>query len=188
MPVDDYLSSLEGDMDKVIDSLKHELVGVRTGRASPALIEGLPVHIEAYGSTMPLKQCGNITAPDARLLVVNPWDKSTLRDIEKAIASAGLGLNPANDGQILRIPIPPLTGERRQALVKIVKKSAEEAKVRVRAVRREYNELLKEALDDKDITEDEHKRAVEKVQKSTDAHVIKVDTVAAAKEKEVLEV
>lgn len=186
--VDEYLSSLPGDMDKVIDALKRELVGVRTGRASPSLVENLPVYIESYGSSMPLKQCGNITAPDARLIIVNPWDKSTLRDIEKAIASAGLGLNPGNDGQIIRIPIPPLTGERRQALVKIVKKAAEEAKVRVRAVRRDYNELLKTAYDDKEITEDELKRATDKVQQSTDLHVKKVDEVSAAKEKEVLEV
>lgn len=185
---DEYLSGLQADMDKVIDSLKRELLGVRTGRASPTLVENLPVHIESYGSTMPLKQCGNITAPDARLLIVNPWDKTTLRDIEKAIGSAGLGLNPSNDGQIIRIPIPPLTGERRQALVKLVKKAAEEAKVRVRAVRRDYNEILKTAYDDKEITEDELKRAEEKVQKSTDLHVKKVDDVAAAKEKEVLEV
>lgn len=186
--VDEYLSSLPADMDKVIDSLKRELLGVRTGRASPTLVENLPVYIEAYGSSMPLKQCGNITAPDARLLIVNPWDKTTLRDIEKAIGSAGLGLNPSNDGQIIRIPIPPLTGERRQALVKVVKKSAEDAKVRVRAVRRDYNEILKTAFDDKEITEDELKRGTEKVQQSTDAHVKKVDEVAAAKEREVLEV
>jgi ribosome recycling factor len=186
--VDEYLSSLPGDMDKVIDSLKRELVAVRTGRASPTLIENLPVHIESYGSTMPLKQCGNITAPDARLLVVNPWDKTTLKDLEKAIGSAGLGLNPSSDGQIIRIPIPPLTGDRRQALVKVVKKSAEDAKVRVRGVRREYNELLKTAYDDKEITEDELKRATDKIQQSTDLHVKKCDEVAAVKEKEVLEV
>lgn len=185
---DEYLSSLGEDMDKVIDSLKRELLGVRTGRATPSLIENLQVHIESYGSTMPLKQCGNITAPDARLLIVNPWDKTTLRDIERAIATSGLGFNPSNDGQIIRIPIPPLTGERRQALVKIVKKAAEDAKVRVRAVRRDYNEILKTAFDEKEITEDEHKRAQEKVQQATDAHVKKVDDVAAAKEKEVLEV
>ncbi|MDP2315933.1 MAG: ribosome recycling factor [Pseudomonadota bacterium] len=188
MSVDEYLSSLGDDMDKVIDALRRELVGVRTGRATPSLIENLPIYIESYGSTMPLKQCGNITAPDARLLIVNPWDKSTLRDIERAIATSGLGFNPGNDGQIIRIPIPPLTGERRQALVKIVKKSAEDAKVRVRGVRRDYNELLKSASDDKEITEDDLKRALEKVQQVTDAHVKKVDDVAAAKEKEVLEV
>lgn len=185
---DEYLSTLSGDMDKVIDSLKRELMGVRTGRATPSLIENLPIHVESYGSTMPLKQCGSITAPDARLLVVNPWDKGTLRDIERAIATAGLGFNPSNDGQIIRIPIPPLTGERRQALVKMVKKAGEEAKVRVRAVRRDYNEILKTAYDDKEITEDELNRSTEKVQKETDAHVKKVDDVCAIKEKEVLEV
>lgn len=188
MSVDEYLSSLNDDMDKVIDSLKRELVGVRTGRATPGLVENLQVFVQSYGSAMSLNKLSNITAPDARLLIVNPWDKSTLHDIERAIASAGLGFNPGNDGQIIRIPIPPLTGERRQGLVKIVKKSAEDAKVRVRAVRRDYNELLKSLADDKEITEDELKRALEKVQQVTDAHVKKVDDVAAVKEKEVLEV
>jgi ribosome recycling factor len=188
MSAEEYLSSLNEDMDKVIDSLKRELLGVRTGRATPGLIENLQVHVQSYGSAMPLKQLASIAAPDARLLVVNPWDKGTLHDIERGIASAGLGFNPSNDGQIIRIPIPPLTGERRQALVKIVKKCSEDAKVRVRAVRREYNELLKTLADDKDITEDELKRALEKVQTVTDGHVKKVDDVTAAKEKEVLEV
>jgi ribosome recycling factor len=185
---EEYISSLNDDMNKVLDALKRELVSVRTGRATPALVENLPVMVESYGSSMPLKQLGSIAAPDARLLVVNPWDKSTLRDIERAIASAGMGLNPGNDGQVIRIPIPPLTGERRQALVKVVKKHAEEAKVRVRNVRREYNELIKEANDGKDITDDEAKRLMEKVQQSTDANVKKVDDICAAKEKEVLEV
>jgi ribosome recycling factor len=175
-------------MDKVIDGLKRELTGVRTGRATPGLIENLQVFVQSYASSLSLNKLANIAAPDARLLVVNPWDKSTLHDIERAIASAGLGFNPSNDGHIIRIPIPPLTGERRQALVKIVKKSSEDAKVRVRAVRREYNELLKTLSDDKDITEDELKKALEKVQQVTDAHVKKVDDVTAAKEKEVLEV
>ncbi len=188
MSADEYLSSLSEDMDKVIDSLRRELLGVRTGRASPGLVEHLQVFVQSYGSSLSLNKMANIAAPDARLLVVNPWDKSTLHDIERAIASAGLGFNPSNDGVIIRIPIPPLTGERRQALVKIVKKSSEDAKVRVRGVRREYNEILKGLADDKDITEDELKRALEKVQTLTDAHIKKVDDVTAVKEKEVLEV
>jgi len=185
---DEYLKSLAGDMEKAMETLKRELIAVRTGRAAPGIIENLQVHVHSYGSNMSLRELGSIAAPDARLLVVNPWDKGTLLDIEKAIASAGLGFNPSNDGQIIRIPIPPLTGERRQALVKVVKKAAEDAKVRVRAVRREYNELFKSLCDDKDITEDELKKLLEKVQASTDAHVKKVDDVCAAKEKEVLEV
>jgi ribosome recycling factor len=185
---DEYLQSLQGDMDKCIDSLKRELNGVRTGRATPQLIEHLPVPVESYGSTMPLNQLGGITAPDARLLVVNPWDKSTIKDIERAIATAGMGFNPQSDGHILRIPIPALTGERRQQLVKIVKQSAEDARVRVRGVRREYNELFKAMLDDGDVTEDACDRLLEQVQKATDEHVKKVDAICAAKEKEVLEV
>jgi ribosome recycling factor len=185
---DEYLNSLAADMEKTIDGLKRELIGVRTGRASPGLIENVQVHVVSYAATMSLRELGNIGAPDARLLVVNPWDKSTLQDIEKGIAAAGLGLNPSNDGQIIRIPIPPLTGERRQALVKVVKKAAEDAKVRVRAVRREYNELFEGMLDDKDITEDELKKLKDKVQQQTDVYVKKVDDITAAKEKEVLEV
>lgn len=185
---DEYLSSLNDDMEKVLDSLKRDLVAVRTGRASPGLIENLQVFIQAYGSAMPLNRLASIAAPDARLLVVNPWDKTTLHDIERAIASAGMGFNPGNDGHIIRIPIPALTGERRQALVKVVKKAGEEGKVRVRAVRREYNELFKTLHDDKEITEDDLKRLLEKVQQVTDAHVKKVDDICAAKEREVLEV
>ena len=122
---DEYLKSLAADMEKAVDVFKRELIGVRTGRASPGLIENLQVHVHSYGSNMALRELGGIAAPDARLLVVNPWDKGTLQDIERAIATAGLGFNPSNDGQIIRIPIPPLTGERRQALVKVVKKAAE---------------------------------------------------------------
>lgn len=184
----DYLSTLQDDMNKVVDSFKRELIGIRTGRATPGLVENVSVHVQAYGSNMPLNNLANITAPDARLLIVNPWDKSTLGDIERAIATAGLGFNPSNDGQVLRIPIPALTGERRQQLVKVVKKEAEEAKVRARAVRRDYNEMLKAAFDDKDITEDDLKRQMDKVQATTDAIVKKLDEMTAAKEKEVLEV
>ena len=186
--VDDYLKSLAEDMDKVLDTLKRDLLGVRTGRASPGLIENLQVHVQSYGSTMALRELASIGAPDARLLVVSPWDKGTMLDIERGIASSGLGFNPSNDGQIIRIPIPPLTGERRQALVKMVKKAGEEGKVRVRAVRQEYRDLFKSLMDDRDITEDEHKKLNEKVQIATDTHVKKVDDICAAKEKEVMEV
>ncbi len=182
------LSSLQDDMNKVVDALKRELMGVRTGRASPQLVENLPVHVQSYGSNMPMNNLANITAPDARLLIVNPWDKSTIGDIERAIATAGMGFNPSNDGQVIRIPIPPLTGERRQQLVKVVKKEAEEAKVRARGVRRDYNDMIKVSFDDKEITEDEQKRMMDKVQTATDATVKKIDEVTAAKEREVLEV
>lgn len=184
----EYLKSMQDDMTKTIDALKRDLVGVRTGRASPAIVENLQVTVASYGSTMPLRDIAGITAPDPRMIVVNPWDKGTIQDIERAIATSGLGFNPSNDGVVVRIPIPPLTGDRRQGLVKIVKQHAEEARVRVRGVRREYNEMFKALSDEGDMTEDELKRALEKVQKSTDEHVKKVDDVCAAKEKEVLEV
>lgn len=186
--VDDYLKEVNGDMDKAIEQLRKELAGVRTGRATPALIEFVQVHVASYGSTMPLKQLGSIGAPDARLLIVNPWDKSTLADIDKAIRSAGLGLNPTSDGQVLRVPIPALTGDRRKDLVKQVHKIAEEVRVRIRGVRREYNDLFKGMHDDKDITEDELKRALEKTQQVTDAYIKQVDQASEKKEKEVLEV
>ena len=185
---DDYLKSLAADMEKAIDALRRDLSAVRTGRAAPGLIENVQVNVASYGDTMPLKQLGNIAAPDARLLLVTPWDKTTIQDIEKGIAAAGLGLNPSSDGHVIRIPIPALTLERRQGLVKLVKKAGEEAKVRVRNIRREYNEVFKELEAEKDITEDALKKLTEKVQISTDQHVKKVDDVCAAKEKEVLEV
>lgn len=185
---DEYTKGAADDMAKSLDQLKRDLIGVRTGRATPSLIEHLPVEVQSYGSTMHLKELAGITAPDARLLMVNPWDKGTIRDIERAIAVAGLGFNPQNDGQVIRIPIPALTGERRQQLVKIVKQHAEDAKVRVRQVRRDYNEMLKVACDDKDITEDQRDKALKKVQESTDEFCKKVDEMCAAKEKEILEV
>ena len=188
MSADEYLKDVVGDMEKTLDQLRRELAAVRTGRATPSLIEHVHVEVAAYGSSMPLKQLGNIGAPDARLLVVNPWDKSTLGDIVKAIGSAGLGLNPSSDGQVVRVPIPSLTGERRKDLVKQVGKIAEECKVRIRSVRREYNELFEGMQKDKEITEDELKRMKEKVQQHTDAFIKKSDEASEAKEKEVLTV
>lgn len=185
---EDYLKGAQEDMNKCLDQLKRELIGVRTGRATPSLIEHLPVEVASYGSTMHMKELGGITAPDPRLLVVNPWDKGTIKDIERAIATSGLGFNPQSDGQIVRIPIPALTGERRKQLVKVVSQHVEEAKVRVRAVRRDYNELLKTACDDKELTEDQLTRSLEKVQKATDEFVKKVDEMGAHKEKEILDI
>lgn len=188
MSADEYLKDVTGDMEKALDQLRRELAGVRTGRATPALIEHVQVEVAAYGSSMPLKQLGNIAAPDARLLLVNPWDKTTLGDIVKAIGSAGLGLNPSSDGQVVRVPIPALTGDRRKELVKQVGKIGEECKVRVRGVRREYNELFDGMEKDKEITEDELKRLKDKVQQHTDAYIKKIEEATAAKEKDVLTV
>ena len=184
----EYIQAMEDDFKKVIAAFEKELQSVRTGRATPQLLDSVSVHVAAYGSAMPLNQLASISAPDARLLVVNPWDKGTIPDIEKGILGAGLGLNPSNDGQVVRVPIPALTGERRQDLVKAVKRMAEEARVRARSVRREYNDVFRDLEAEKEITEDELTRALKKVQDSTDGTVARVDAIADAKEKEVLEV
>jgi ribosome recycling factor len=186
--MEEYLESLKDDMQKTVETFLRELATIRTGRASPQLLDMVQVQVQSYGATMPINQLATITAPDPRLLVVNPWDKSTLSDIERAITASGLGLNPSSDGSIIRVPIPALTGERRQDLVKQVGRMAEEAKVRVRRVRKEYNDLFGELQSDGEITEDELDRALTAVQKSTDAHVARIDEIAAAKKKEVMEV
>lgn len=186
--VDEYIQAMDDDFKKVIAGYEKDLTSVRTGRATPQLLDAVHVHVAAYGSSMPINQLASISAPDARLLVVNPWDKSTIPDIEKGIMGAGLGLNPSNDGQIVRVPIPALTGERRQELVKAVKKMAEEARVRARGVRREYNDIFRDLEKDKEITEDELNRALKKVQDATDGCIARIDEIANGKEKEVLEV
>ena len=186
--MEEYLDSLKDDMAKTIDAFMRDLATVRTGRASPQLLDGVTVPVASYGATMPLNQLATVTAPDPRLLVVNPWDKSTLGDIDKAITAAGLGLNPNNDGTIIRVPIPALTGERRREMVKQVGRLTEDARIRVRRVRRDYNELFKSLESDKEITEDELRRSLDLVQKSTDAHVAKVEEISEAKQKEVMEV
>lgn len=186
--MDDYLQSLDDDMAKGLESLVQSLSTVRTGRATPKLVEGVQVNVASYGAVMPLNQLATIQAPDARLLVVTPWDKSTMTDIERAIISAGLGLNPSNDGQVIRVPVPPLTAERRQDLVKQVRKHGEDAKVRIRHVRREYNDIFRDGEKDGDISEDDLRRYLARVQERTDSNVTKVDELMAAKESEVLEV
>jgi ribosome recycling factor len=183
----EYLDSLAEDMSKCIEAFRKDLGSVRTGRASPQILDSVTVVVQSYGATLPINQLATVTAPDSRLLVVNPWDKNTIGDIDRAIASAGLGLNPSSDGSILRVPIPALTGERRQELVKAVKRFAEEARVRVRHVRRDYNEIFKDLEKDGEISEDDLDRALVLVQKSTDEHIAKVDAMAVAKEKDVLE-
>jgi ribosome recycling factor len=186
--VDDYLDALHSDQAGALDALTKELGKVRTGRATPKLLEGVVVAVQSYGTTMPINQLATIQAPDARLLVVTPWDKGTAADIEKSILAAGLGLNPQSDGQVIRVPVPALTQDRRKDLVKIVRKAGEDAKVRVRNIRREYNEIFKQGEKDGEITEDACKRLLEKVQQSTDQTVEKIDALVAKKEGEVLEV
>jgi ribosome recycling factor len=186
--MNEYLEALEADMKGALEALDRELAKVRTGRATPKLVDGVLVAVQSYGATMPLNQLATVQAPDARLLTISPWDKGTLADIERAILAAGLGLNPSNDGQIIRLPVPPLTQERRKDLVKMAKKAGEDAKVRVRHIRRDYNELFKEGEKNGDISEDDLARMLEKVQASTDTWVAKVDSAVSKKEAEVLEV
>lgn len=186
--MEEYLEAMDEDMTSAVDALKEELAKVRTGRASPKLLDSVQCDVATYGAVMPLNQLATVQAPDARLLVVTPWDKTTINDVMKGIVAAGLGLNPSTDGQVVRVPVPPLTAQRRQDLVKMVKKYGEDAKIRIRRVRKEYNDTFKTAEKDSEISEDELKRLLDKVQKSTDEHVSKVDALLEAKEAEVLEV
>ncbi|TNE84375.1 MAG: ribosome recycling factor [Deltaproteobacteria bacterium] len=186
--MDEYLEAMSDDMGKAIEALQAGLAKIRTGRASPALVESVLVHVATYGTQMPLNQLATIQAPDARLLVITPWDKTTISDIERGIIAAGLGLNPSSDGQIVRLPVPALTAERRQDLVKQVRRVGEETKVRLRHVRREYNDIFKAAEKDGDISEDDTRRLLAKVQEATDAGVVRVDEEVAKKEAEVQEV
>lgn len=173
-------------MDKAVDFLTHEFASIRTGKASPALVENMDV--EAYGSNMKLKQLALITTPEARLIVIQPFDASTTRDIERAINESRLGISPAVDGKIIRIPIPELSEERRRDLVKTIKQLAEEGKVRVRACRREAMESVKKMQKDGDLTEDDLRVAEEGIQKLTDKFVASVDTHVASKEAEIMKV
>lgn len=186
--MDEYLEAMTGDMVGAVDALKKELGKVRTGRATPKLVDGVVVAVQSYGATMPINQLATIQAPDPRLLTIAPWDKSTIPDIERAILAAGLGLNPSNDGQIIRVPVPALTQDRRKDLVKLARKAGEDAKVRLRHIRREYNETFKEGEKGGDISEDDCRRLLERVQVTTDEYVKAVDELVTKKEEEVLEV
>jgi ribosome recycling factor len=180
------LEDLQKRMKGAVATLKHEFAGLRTGRASVSLLE--PVHVDAYGSSMPLAQVGTVNAPEARMLTVQVWDRGLVVSVDKAIRSAGLGLNPQVDGQLIRIPIPPLTEDRRKELTKIAHKYAEQAKVAVRNIRRDGMELLKKLEKDHQMSEDEHKKHGDKVQTATDAHVKEIDDALAQKEKEIMQV
>lgn len=179
---------LSGDdrMDGAVEALKRDLNGVRTGRAHPSLIDTLP--IDYYGATTPLKQLGSINAPESRLLTIQVWDKGAIRAIEKAIQSSDLGLNPAIDGQLIRLAIPALTEQRRKDMVKLVHGKAEEARVAVRNVRRHVHDELRKAEKDGDVSQDELRRYTEELQKMTDAHIAKIDAEAKQKESDLLEV
>jgi ribosome recycling factor len=168
--------------------MTHEFAAVRTGKASPALVENLDIHVHSYGSSMKLKQLALITTPEPRLLMVQPFDASTTQDIERSLRESKLGINPAVDGKTIRLPVPELSEERRKDMVKLVKKLAEEAKVRVRAARHDGMNALKKALHDKQIAEDDERRLEKEVQVLTDKHVKSIDEHVAHKEKEVMTV
>lgn len=176
----------EERMKKAIDALRRELVSLRAGRANPSLLD--KISVEYYGALTPINQLATITVPEARLLVIQPFDKTSIGNIEKAIQKSDLGLTPTNDGSVIRIAIPALTEERRKELVKLVKKYAEEAKVAVRNVRRDVNDDLKKIQKDGELTEDELRRSTDEVQKLTDKYISEIDAVAENKEKEIMEV
>lgn len=182
----EVLKLTEEKMNKAIEALRRELSTLRAGRANPAILD--KIQVEYYGTATPINQLASITVPEARLLVIQPYDKSSLSDIDRAIQKSDLGLSPANDGSIIRITIPTLTEERRRDLVKLIKKYAEEAKVGIRNIRRDANDDLKKRQKDGEMTEDELRRSNEEVQKLTDKEIVKIDSVSADKEKEIMEV
>jgi len=184
--VNDIIKSLQGDIDKAIEAFRRELGKVRTGRANLSILDG--VRVEYYGTPTPLNQVASLAVADARLITVKPWERSLIPEIEKAIRAAQLGLNPQSDGELVRLPMPALTQERRQELVKVVKKMSEDARVALRGARRDANEMLKELLKDGTITEDDERKGLKTVQETTDKSVTKVDEIVAKKEAEILEV
>ena len=185
MSADDILLDTEERMEKAISVLKHSLTGIRTGRANPGLVDSL--RVEVYGSAVPIKQLASVGAPEATQIVIRPYDPGTLKDIEKAVVSSGLGFNPQNDGRLIRINIPPLSAEVRRKMVTRVKELAEEAKIAIRNVRRDGNKAADQAEKDKELSEDERDNTKEQIQNLTKQYEEKVVDVAKAKESEVLE-
>jgi ribosome recycling factor len=182
----EVIDELKKKMEGSVDAYKRELTKIRTGRASLALLDG--IRVDAYGSQLPLDQVGTLTIPESSMIAIKPWDPQMIGPIEKAILSSDLGLTPANDGNVIRLTIPPLTEERRRELVKQVKKIGEEFKVAIRNVRREANDTLKKMKKDKDISEDDMYRLQEEAQKATDAYIKQIDEITSSKENEVMEV
>ncbi|MFC2056563.1 ribosome recycling factor [Chloroflexota bacterium] len=180
------LQNIEEKMRKTVEGLKKELATIRTGRATPTLIEHIKV--EYAGVSTPLNQIAGISVPEARLLVIQPWDKSSIRNIEKAILTSDLGLNPASDGNVIRINVPPLSEERRQELIKVVRRRVEERRVAVRNLRREAMDELRELEKTKDLSQDEHERALNQLQKLTDSFIADTEQTGQAKETELLQV
>jgi ribosome recycling factor len=184
--VKDVEGSAKARMEKAVTDLQHEMSGIRTGRASVSVFDN--VKADYYGTPTPLNQLANLHVPEPTLITIQPWDVSQIAIIEKAIRTADLGLNPANDGKIIRVPIPPLTEERRKEIVKRLHHVTEDHRVALRNIRRDANEHLKKLLKDKLISEDEERRALDEVQKMTDAHIAKMDTASKTKEKDILDI
>lgn len=180
------IQNAEERMSKALSALKKELSTLRAGRATPALLD--KVQVDYYGTPTPVSQMANVSVPEARLITIQPWDKTQLGPIEKAILKSDLGLTPTNDGSVIRLMIPPLTEERRAELVKLVKKEGEEAKVAIRNVRRDANDAFKKLQKDGSISEDDLKRYQDNIQKSTDSNIQQVDKIVQEKEKEIMEV
>jgi len=184
--INEIKSDANQRMDKTIASLVTDLSKIRTGRAHPSLLDS--IHVDYYGSDVPLSQVANVSVLDPRTLSVSPWEKNMVQKIEKAIMASDLGLNPATTGELMRIPLPPLTEERRKDLIKVVRQEGEAAKVAIRNIRRDANGTLKSLEKEKEISEDEERRAQDEIQKLTDAHVKKVDTLLDEKEKDLMEI
>jgi len=183
---EDVIDDLRARIAKTLDDLRRELAKVRTGRANPALLEG--VRVDYYGTMSPLQNVANVTVADPRLIVIKPWEKSMITVIEKAINASGLGVNAMSDAELVRVPIPPLTEERRKEFVKVVKHKGEEHKIAIRNERRDAKELIEESVKEGDLTEDDGKKAMEKVQAEVDNGVKKVDDVITSKEKDLMQV
>lgn len=184
--IDEVLSDASTRMGKTIEALRKDLASVRTGRATPTLVDNIKA--DYYGTPTPLKQMATISAPEARLLVIQPWDNTTIGEIKKAILKSELGLNPSSDGNVIRLAIPPLSEERRRELVKAVHKKAEEGRIALRNIRRDALEMLRDLEKEKEISQDEQKRAQERLQEITDSFIEKAGELAQAKEAELLQV
>lgn len=184
--LDDITKDAKDAMESVLDALKKQLTAIRTGRANPSMLDG--VRVNYYDTPTPLNQIATVSAQDARLLVIKPFEKKIIKDIERAIVEANLGFNPSSDGDFVRVPMPPLSTERRKEYVKLAKTKCEDAKVAVRGARRDGNEMLKEAQKDGAVTQDEEKRGLTKMQEMTDAYVKKIDDMLTKKEQEIMEV
>lgn len=186
MPIRPLIADAKQRMDASVETLRRELATMRTGRASLSMLDG--IRVEYYGTPTPLNQLGNLGVPDPTLITIQPWDPSLLQTIEKALRSSDLDLNPQNDGKLIRIPIPPLTEERRKLLVKHAHKNAEEGRVAIRNVRRDTNDHLKKLLKEHQVSEDDEKHAIAEVQKLTDHHIERINELLKKKETEILEV